>query len=184
MAGATPNYGFILPVGTEDYDVEVFNTNMQSLDTIIKSLADTFSSFIKFTAEGGVAYKMINKTGSASVKGSIVTVNSALADSVKLQVNEFDAIGVMYEDGIADGQYCWVVKNGKADVLLKDGTASTIGNWVISADTDGRADASQPTPTPNNTTGEHTTHFKEIGHCLETKGAGTDVLARITLHFN
>lgn len=184
MATATPNYGLILPAGVENYDVEVFKTNMQTIDTILKSLADNFSSFIKFTPEGGVAYKMVNKTGSASVKGSLVAASLTTYDGFRLQASEFDTIGVVYEDGIADGQYCWVVKNGKADVLLKDGTASTVGNWVIGADTDGRADASQPTPTPNNTTGEHTTHFKEVGHCLETKGAGTNVLARCTLHFN
>lgn len=27
-------------------------------------------------------------------------------------------------------------------------------------------------------------HFKESGHCLETKGAGTDVLVLLSLHFN
>lgn len=136
------------------------------------------------TPEGGYAIKMVNKTGSNSVKGSVVSVSSTTDVAFKLQENEFDAFGIVYDNGIADGQECYVVIAGVAQVLLKDSTASTRGNWVVAADTDGRANATQPTPFPNNTLGEHTLHFKEIGHCLETKEAGTSVLAKCIIHFN
>jgi len=139
---------------------------------------------IKFTPEGGLAVRMINKTGSDSVKGSVVSVSTTTADGVELQADEFDAFGIMYDNDVADGDYCWIVVSGIAQVLLKDTTTSTVGYWVIAADTDGRADATQPTPTPNNTLNEHTQHFKEIGHCMETQSSGTDVLAKCVLHFN
>jgi len=32
--------------------------------------------------------------------------------------------------------------------------------------------------------GKIDSHFREIGHCLESKEAGTDVLCKIALHFN
>lgn len=160
-----------------DVDVELRVTGLEAV-------VNTSTPKIKFTAEGGLAVKLTNKTGSNSVKGSVVSISSSVDNAFTLQTNEFDSVGVVYDDGIADGQECWVVEGGRAQVLLKDGTASTRGNWVICADTDGRADATQPTPSPNNTTGEHTQHFKEIGHCMETKSSGTSVLAYCTLHFN
>ena len=184
MSSLTPNYNLVLPTGAEDYDIDVFNANFQAIDTALKVLADAFSAVIKFTPEGGIAYRMTNKTGAASIKGTVVSAASTTNNAFVAQSNEFDSIGVVYEDGIADGALCWVVKNGTAEVLLEDSTASTAGNWVIGAVTNGRANASQPTPTPNTTLNEHTTHFKEIGHCLETKLAGVNVLAKINLHFN
>jgi len=69
-------------------------------------------------------------------------------------------------------------------VLLQDGTASTRGYWVrTSTTTAGRADATNVAP-PGGTVSALEEHLKEIGHCLETKGSGTDVLAKCILHFN
>jgi hypothetical protein len=131
---------------------------------------------------GRTMVQLINRTGSSSVKGTLVSAASGYDNAFVLQSNEFDTIGVVLTSGITDGELCWIITNGVAEVLLKDGTAATRGNWVIAADTDGRADASQPTPTPNTTLGEHTTHFKEVGHCLETKNSGTNVLAKVIFH--
>jgi len=133
---------------------------------------------------GGVMIKLTNKTGAPSVKGSVVSASTTTDNAFQLQSNEFDSIGIVYDNGVADGQACYVVISGVAEVLLTNGTASTRGYWVIADAVDGRANATQPVPIPGNTTAEHTLHFKEIGHCLESKVAGTNVLAKCIIHFN
>jgi len=136
----------------------------------------------RITAEGGYAVKLTNKTGAASVKGSVVTTGGTIDNSFILQSSEFEAAGIVYETGVADGAECWVVITGIAEVLLKDGTAATRGNWTKCADTDGRAEV---TTAPSGIGALATSeHFREIGHCLESKDAGTNVLAKLVLHFN
>lgn len=134
------------------------------------------------TQHGGVAIRLTNKTGAASVRGTIVSTSEAHDLAFMKQSVEFDAIGAVYENGIADGEECFVVCAGICHVLLKDTTGATRGYWVQAADTDGRAEV---TTAPAGLGALATsTHFKEIGHCLETVASGTDVLARIVLHFN
>lgn len=136
------------------------------------------SDTIAITPLGGIARQFINKTGSASVKGSVVTAGS-IDNSVILQSNEYDSIGVIYNSGVNDGSNVWVVYTGVAEVLLKDTTASTAGHLVFAADTDGRAiTAAVPSPPTD------TSHFKEIGHCVESKTSGTNILFKTMLHFN
>lgn len=139
---------------------------------------------VKFTVEGGLAVRLTNKTGSNSVKGSLVQADTTVDNAFILSaVDEYMTIGVVYESGIADGFECWVVVAGLADVLLKDATASVRGNWVKAADAAGRADATNAFP-PGGTINALDEHTREIGHCLESKGSGTDVLARCLIHFN
>ena len=88
-----------------------------------------------------------------------------------------EGFGAVYEDGIDDGEECLVVFGGRVQVLLKDATASTRNYWVKQSDVAGRADATGASPAAA------PTHFKEIGHCIESKGADTDVLAFIMMHF-
>jgi hypothetical protein len=146
---------------------------------ITNLLSQAYSPKIKFTPEGGLAIKLTNVTGENSVKGSVVAASFATDNAFSLQSEEYDSIGVVYDNGIANGQECWVVVGGIAEVLLKDSTGSTRGHVVFAADTDGRAiTAAVPTP-PNSDA-----HFKEIGHCLETKGSGTNVLFKMALHCN
>ena len=134
----------------------------------------------KVTAEGGFAVRLTNKTGANSVKGTVVEADGAVDDAFELApADATDAIGVVYEDGIADGAECWIVWGGIADVLLKDGTAATRHYWVMVSDVAGRADATSAVPP-----GAVLAHFREIGHCVESVGSGTDVLARIAVHFN
>ena len=53
---------------------------------------------------GGVAKKMINKTGAASVKGTVVEADGAVDDAFEISgANGNHSIGVVYDDGIADG---------------------------------------------------------------------------------
>lgn len=128
--------------------------------------------------------RLINRTGAPSVKGTLVSASNTHDMAVKLQANEYDTIGVIDQDGVPDGSPVWIRISGIAEVLLKDGTASTRGNWVLASDADGRADATQPAPPNGSTLAELQQHFKEVGHCLESKAAGTNVKCKIVLHFN
>ena len=139
---------------------------------------------VRTTPEGGIAIKLINKTGAVSKKGTIVSAsfttdnafNTSIADSVIPQ-------GSVYESGVPDGQLCWVVVSGIAEVLLKNDTPAVRGNWVGMSDAAGRVSAGGGGHTGTNPPAQ-AEHNKEIGHCLESKEAGTDVLAKIIMHFN
>lgn len=135
------------------------------------------------TPEGGIAVKMINDTGAPSIKGTLIHPSATVDNGVSIETVEFDTIGVIYEDGIADGLEVWVITGGKAEVLLADGTTSTRGYWTFADPADGRANATLQLP-PGGTIGAIENHFKEIGHCLESKTSGVNVLALIVLHFN
>jgi len=124
--------------------------------------------------------RLINKTGSPTVKGSVVSACTTVDNAFELQSNEFDAIGVVAENGVADGSLAHIIISGIADVLFKDGVAAVRGYVALSADTNGRATCIQ-VPDINPVVAEH---FKEIGHVIESKDAGTDVLAKCVLHFN
>ena len=151
----------------------------------VKRVGETNSALIHqlikykiiFTDEGGLAIRLTNKTGVASVKGTLVEANTNNMSFELTAGNSVECFGAVYEDGIADGAECLVVVGFIAEVLLKDATASTTKNWVKTSDVPGRADATgaSPAAAPQ--------HFQEVGHCIETKGADTDVLAFIMMHF-
>lgn len=175
---ATPNK----EVGDLRLDVESgFQRVQDELDTAGVSPTPT----AKFTAEGGLAVQLINKTGAVSVKGTVVETSPTDDNAVGLEeADGLDPIGVIYEDGVVDGDPVWVVVSGVAEVLLEDGTASTRNYWVrTSTSVAGRADATNAGP-PGGTVAALETHAKEIGHCLESKTSGSDVLAKCVLHFN
>lgn len=141
------------------------------------------SSKVKFTPEGGLAVRMINKTGGISAKGQVVCAASGVDVACQLIVKDApDPIGVIYEAGISDGSPLWVVVSGIAEVLfwnaptrkhLARGSVGTEAGYetgkVIS-----EAIPSSPFATDK--------HFYEIGHVLETKA--TPGLAKVLLHFN
>lgn len=134
------------------------------------------------TNERGFMVQLTNGTGSASVKGNLVSCSTTANDTFILQGNEYDTIGVVAEAGIANGELTWVWVNGSiCEVLYKDNTTATHGNILIAADTDGRAiDIANPGGGLPGTD----THFKECGHVLESASAGTNVLVLASLHFN
>ncbi len=139
---------------------------------------------VGLTELGGLAVKLTNKTGVASVKGTIVKADTTTDNAFDvIGADGVLSIGIVYENGVVDGSECWVVIYGIAEVLLKDSTASTHGNWVYVSDVAGRADATLAVP-PGAGIPELDIHMGEIGHCLETNGGGTDVLVPVTLHFN
>ena len=165
-----------MPVNPSVTDAMVL-PNYSGVDKTVRKDTDVR---IKFNLDGGLMIKLINKTGVASVKGSVVSSNTAVDNSFILQANEFDSIGVVYENGIADGELCWIVIQGIAEVLFKDTVAVVRGYVALAADTNGRA-TNIDVPSSNPVVAEH---FKEIGHVLESKNAGTNVLAKVVLHFN
>jgi len=133
------------------------------------------------TGERGFVQKMVNKTGSATVKGTVISPSSGTDNAFMLQADEFDSIGVVAEAGVADASEAWVWVNGSiAQVLWKDSESATREYVALAADTDGRA-YNVAVPTANPVVAEH---FKEIGHVMESKTAGTDVLVLCHLHFN
>lgn len=132
------------------------------------------------TELGGIAVRMINKTGSNSVSGELVEADTTTDNAFDQNAADGDhPIGAVYDGGVPDGSDCWVVVAGVAEVLLKDSTASTHGYWAATADVAGRADCTSANPP-----GVVAAHFQEIGHCIETKTGGTNVKAKIVLHFN
>lgn len=138
---------------------------------------------IRFTAEGGIAVKLTNKTGTTTTKGYCVSAASTANSGVILTpVDAPDCIGVFYETGVASDADAWVVVAGIADVYFWTDTVR--GYFVrtgVTTDTGevaGQAIA-EAVPTSPLATDKH---FMEIGHCLETRtGAG---LAKVLLHFN
>jgi hypothetical protein len=131
--------------------------------------------------EGGFVTYLTNKTGAPSVKGTLVSASTTTDNAFGLQSNEYDAFGVVYESGIQDGDICPIVVSGIASVLLKDGVAVTRSMFVVAADTDGRANV---VANPGSGLPATDLHFKECGHFIESKAAGTNVLAKAVIHFN
>jgi len=131
---------------------------------------------IKTTAEGGLAVKLTNKTGAASIKGTIVGVDSAAGNAFDLTAIDANYnLGVVYESGVADGAECWVVVIGIAEVLMKnDATLGQQCRIPLSTDTGevagyAMADAQAATAS-----------VYKIGDILETKTA--DTLCKVLLH--
>jgi hypothetical protein len=137
------------------------------------------------TPNGGIAIKLTNKTGAASVKGEVVTVYTATAINnavAKIVVNIPSPIGVFLESGIADGAEAWIVVSGIADVyFIGNTTIGHLARGFITGDAGyvaGQA-LSEAVPAAPFATDKH---FYEIGHVLESRtGAG---LAKTCLHFN
>jgi hypothetical protein len=129
------------------------------------------------TKEGGFALYFINKTGAASVKGTIVSASTTTDDAVEIEsADGIDPIGVIYKSGVADGDKVLVVISGKAEILLKDTIAATHGDWLGVSDVAGRA-FSQANPPAT------IVHDREIGHSIESIAGGSDVLVTGVLHY-
>jgi len=129
-----------------------------------------------FTPEGGMYETFVNNTGT-SEKGTIVVASTSVTNGVDIApAGTYMPIGVIYESGIANGANVKVVTYGKAEVLLKNGEPSNLGYWAAVSDTAGRM-YQEATPNPSE-------HNREIGHSLETKSSGTNVLSLIQMHFN
>jgi hypothetical protein len=146
------------------------------------SSTETSTDKIAITDAGGLAIKLTNKTGAASVKGYCVTTGSADNSVILVPVDVPNCIGVFLEDDVADGDEAWIVVSGIADVYFSVApTRGYLARTGLTADTgevSGQA-LSEAIPSSPFATDKH---FCEIGHILESKaGAG---LAKVVLHFN
>jgi hypothetical protein len=138
---------------------------------------------MKFTADGGLAILLVNKTGAASIKGYCVTAASTGTDHVDVvPIGVPNPIGVFLDSGVPDGQNAWVVVSGRAYVYFWDSTVrGYLARTGIAADTGEVAGQALSEAIPTSPF-DVDKHFCEIGHCLETRtGAG---LALVDLHFN
>lgn len=170
-----------------DIDVSTFGRILSSADDDVQKALQTIDNptmKVKFTVEGGLAVKLTNKTGGASVKGEVVEPSSTVSNAVSKIVKDVpDPIGVFYESGVADGAEVWVVVSGIADVyFVGDTTRGQLARGFLTADgasyVTGQAMAENVPTSPF----ASDKHFYEIGHTLESRtGAG---LAKCILHFN
>jgi hypothetical protein len=135
---------------------------------------------VKITPEGGIAIKLTNKTGSASVKGTVVEAHDTIDNAFQVApTSDIDPIGICYDSGIVDGAECWVVVSGIAEILVVNAVATTRAYVALTSTTvAGRIDIVSPT------TINSVEHFREVGHTLESKAAGTNVLVKCVIHFN
>jgi len=131
-------------------------------ETMIMSLTpagNVDTAKIRLTVEGGYAIKLTNKTGSNSVKGQIVEVDSATDNSFETaDLSCLDAIGVVYNAGVSDGSETWVVQGGIAEVLADSGDI-TRGDRIITSSADAGSAETANLPTAAQ-------HFREMGHAL------------------
>lgn len=150
-----------------------------------KAVSKVRLHYDSITNERGFQVRMINQTGATSVKGNTVCPSPTVDNAVQLvQTAEsgLDAIGVIYEAGIAVGSEMWVWMNGSiCEMLFVDGSAPTREYVAIGSDTvNGRCVAiAVPTSTPG-----ASEHWREQGHIMQTKTAGTNVLALVATHYN
>jgi hypothetical protein len=137
------------------------------------------------TPEGGYAIKLKNKSGSPSVKGAIVMASGTHDNAFEVvpttNPHVYMPIGVVYNSGVVDGDFAWVVVSGIAEVLAMDNHEITLGSGIRTVSTvgqDGRAGKFTPDPADAE-------HFREIGHTLEYKSAvDANRLFKAVLHFN
>lgn len=133
---------------------------------------------VAITHEGGFAQRYINKTGMASVKGEVVEADDTTDNAVHAaETGSRDPIGVMYNDGIADGDDVWIVTSGRAQGLMEDDSACVHGDWMGTSDSKaGRLQCDTEPPAT-------VMHDQECGHSVESVSAGTDVLVLFDIHF-
>ena len=154
-------------------------------DTIIGNAIpgwNTLSANIKMTPEGGLAVKVINDTGAASIKGTVVHASPAVDRGVSLNpLDNPDPCGIVYDEGIPNGEFTWIVQGGMAEVLYSTpvvrSTFSRASSTLDAAPVVGEA-INEPLPAPPFATNKH---FLEIGHPAEARA--TPGLALTYIHF-
>lgn len=138
---------------------------------------DTLKCF--FTADGGFAVKLT--AGENLNAGEVVSLIQGGTNGTVLKTpisgNENDMpMGVVYASALLNAEVI-VVVSGIAKVLPTAGVTAARGYILIaSTTTAGRADQAATAPAA-------ATHFKEIGHWIDT-GSGNGVMTRAIIHFN
>lgn len=182
MAAKTRYLAYLADYSDGDVDGPLLGVNATASDMVLAFPGGRSG----ITVEGGFAVRMLNQTGGASVKGTVVEPQSGAVENrgVKaITADDPDLVGVIYESGIADGSLMWVVVSGMAQILLQDSTAGTRGYWSrASASQAGRVNSTSAVP-PGGGVTELDIHVREVGHCAETVDAGTNVLCWHHVHF-
>lgn len=131
-----------------------------------------------FTTEGGLYETFINNTGT-SVKGTIVVASTTIYNGVDIApAGSSSPIGIIYENGIANGSLVKVVVYGKAQVLLLNGSSSNLGYWCGVGTTAGRMYQLSVPPILL------ADSYGQIGNSLQKVSSGTNVLSLVQIHFN
>lgn len=136
---------------------------------------------MQFTADGGVAVLLVNATGAPTVRGTVVDNSDTVPDGVAIEVaGGYDSMGFLTEDGVADGELCWVAFAGRVYALLETGLTAALGDWARLSDTDDGRIYTEEAPSGGfpAVTGEH---FREVGHVLSLSG---DDAVYLMVHFN
>lgn len=140
------------------------------------------NSMLAISPEGGVCARMINKTGGASVKGTLVQPASVANGFSLCTVGDPDIIGIVYDEGIAADGQCWVVTSGIADVFFVGNTTIRYLARMCASGDSGAANGKAIAETAPTSPFATDKHFQEIGHVIEARtGAG---LAKCVVHFN
>lgn len=169
--------------GSDDEDQVVFQDELVAETNLIYDILAR-GERAKITPDGGLAVKMTNKTGAATVKGYCVSNSGTVENAVRLTpVDEPTCMGVCYNSGIADGLETWIIVSGLAYVYFWG--ATTIGHMArtgLAADagvTAGQAASEAFPAAPGFSTDAH---FCKIGNVLETIASAG--LAKCVLQFN
>jgi hypothetical protein len=135
------------------------------------------------TDTGGFAVQLVNETGAPSIRGTLVRAGTTNYSFTSTIANDDKTIGVVRQENVPSGQPCWVLVYGIAEVLLENGTTSTAGYWCRTSKTaSGRAIMNLVEP-PGGGSGALKNRTYGIGHCIETKPAGTNVFAKCVIRF-
>ena len=169
------------------YNAQIKKSNQMVLGgtNIVETLlrGQVIAPKIMLTQEGGYAIKITNRTGETSVKGKVVSTSPDYDNAVRLcPVDSPAPVGVIYEDGIANGSEMWVVVSGIAEVLFVNNVERNWLGRVCRSDDSSYEDGKgwgEVLPTAPFATDKH---FQEFSHILETKTAGN--LTKVILHYN
>jgi len=115
-------------------DLKIMNN-----DLIVNGVIKT--PYGMYTEEGAFCIKMINKTGSPSIKGKLVTYNTLYPNSFKYFPHGDDKeqepyIGVIIDEGVEDGEFVYIalfgicyfyISNYSSDININD-NISTYGS--------------------------------------------------------
>ena len=133
------------------------------------------SDKLLFTPAGGMAVKFVNRTGSVSTPGSVLSLSSSHQGSVILATQLTPVVGVMSSDGVADGRDVWVTISGMSIVLVKDSVEVVCGALLKCSDVPGRVDVVSDASTFSG---------YSVGYSSATVAAGLGCSVEALLHFS
>jgi len=93
------------------------------------------------TPEGGFAVRLVNKTGASSIRGTMVVASTTYDMSFELGSN-YSPLGFVWESGVADAQFTWVVVAGIAPMFVLAGQTAVLGQYVELSGTAGKVKSS------------------------------------------